>query len=56
MINIENRAQCLVCGDVLESKHVHDFVSCTCGNLSIDGGLEHLSSQIVGDDSTWRPL
>lgn len=36
---IRNRAQCRKCGDVIESKHVHDFVRCKCGSIFIDGGL-----------------
>ena len=38
---IKNQARCLVCGDVVVSKHTHDFVTCTCGNLSVDGGLDY---------------
>ena len=37
-----NSAKCLVCGDVIESKHRHDFVTCSCGNLSVDGGKDYL--------------
>jgi hypothetical protein len=37
-----NKAQCLICKDVLESKSVHDFKTCSCGNLSVDGGLDYL--------------
>ena len=33
-----NRARCKKCGDVIESKHVHDFVTCKCGSISVDGG------------------
>ena len=36
---IRNRAQCRKCGDVIESKHRHDFVQCKCGSIFIDGGL-----------------
>ena len=36
-----NRAKCLTCGDVVESKHVHDFVTCKCGAISVDGGNEY---------------
>lgn len=36
-----NKAACLCCGDVIESKHRHDFVSCSCGALSVDGGLDY---------------
>lgn len=27
---IRNRAKCRNCGDIIESKHRHDFVSCSC--------------------------
>lgn len=37
-----NAAQCLKCGDVIESKHVHDFVWCSCGAIAVDGGREYL--------------
>ena len=37
-----NAAKCLICEEVIESKHVHDFVTCKCGNLSVDGGLEYV--------------
>ncbi len=39
---IHNRAKCLICGDVLESLHVHDFKVCSCGNISVDGGLQYI--------------
>lgn len=43
-----NGAECLVCGDLIESKKVNDFVMCSCKNVSIDGGL--LYSQIGAKD------
>lgn len=30
------------CGDVIESIDVHDYVSCKCGAISIDGGHEYI--------------
>lgn len=33
-----NRIECLKCGDVIEAYHQHDFKSCKCGFVSIDGG------------------
>lgn len=33
--------QCLCCGDILVSKHRHDYVACSCNNLSIDGGTSY---------------
>lgn len=38
---IINRAKCLLCNDVITSEHSHDFKTCKCGNLSIDGGNEY---------------
>jgi len=37
-----NAAKCLECGETIESLHRHDFVSCGCGNLSVDGGLVYV--------------
>lgn len=37
-----NSATCNKCGDQLVSEHRHDFVTCQCGNLSVDGGLDYL--------------
>jgi len=34
-----NRIKCLECGDVLESKHIHDYIECGCENHAFtDGG------------------
>lgn len=42
-----NRAMCVRCLDVIESRHHNDFTTCCCGNLSIDGGQDY--QRIVGD-------
>lgn len=39
---IVNSAACKLCGEIIESKHRHDFVSCMCGEIFIDGGPEYL--------------
>ena len=39
---IRNAIRCKHCGDVLESKSIHDFVECTCGRCYCDGGLAYL--------------
>lgn len=36
------KIKCLICGDVIESKSVHDLVSCQCDSCYIDGGQEYL--------------
>lgn len=42
MAIIRNSAHCEKCGDDIESKSRHDFVSCTCGNIAVDGGRDYL--------------
>lgn len=37
-----NSARCLKCGDEIESKHRHDWVSCKCGAIFVDGGKDYL--------------
>jgi len=44
---IQNAVSCLACGDFIVSKHRHDFVTCTCGAVSVDGGQSYLRR--VGD-------
>lgn len=38
---MRNRARCRICGDVIESKYRHDFVSCKGGHIFIDGGRDY---------------
>lgn len=33
-----NGAVCKKCGDYIRSKHVHDYVVCSCGAVAVDGG------------------
>jgi len=33
-----NAARCRRCKDTIESRHRHDFVTCSCGAISVDGG------------------
>ncbi len=37
-----NSAQCLKCGDHIESQHVHDFRYCSCKAVAVDGGYDYL--------------
>ena len=49
---IENSAKCLKCGDKIVSKHRHDYVTCSCGNVSVDGGLDYCRRSFKEMD-TW---
>jgi acetone carboxylase gamma subunit len=35
------KAQCLECGDIIQSMHRHDFVRCECGKSFVDGGEDY---------------
>lgn len=37
-----NKIKCKHCGDVIESRTVHEYVECSCGMVSVDGGHEYL--------------
>jgi len=37
-----NKAECRTCGDIIESRHRHDYVTCSCSSISIDGGKDYL--------------
>ncbi len=33
-----NEATCEICGDTIRSHNLHDYVTCSCGNVAVDGG------------------
>ena len=35
------KLKCLICEDIIESKSIHDFVTCKCGNCNVDGGSDY---------------
>lgn len=39
---IKNQIRCKHCGDIIESKSVHDWVACSCGHCFVDGGKDYL--------------
>lgn len=39
---IRNRARCRKCGDTIESVHRHDWQTCKCESIFVDGGLDYL--------------
>ena len=55
-ILIVNKIKCNVCGDVIESKYRHDFQTCSCGNVSVDGGLDYMRRVYKGDQDSYTEL
>lgn len=45
---LRNMAKCLKCNDIVESLHRHDFRTCKCGNITVDGGTKYIRR--VGKD------
>lgn len=39
---IKNAIRCNICGDEIESTTRHDYVTCSCGACSVDGGHDYL--------------
>jgi len=44
---LQNQVRCKKCGDEPYSAHRHDYKSCKCGAVAVDGGMEYLRR--VGD-------
>ena len=44
--------KCKKCGDILQSKHRHDYVTCSCGACAIDGGEDYC--RITGNKENWE--
>ena len=48
---ISNKVLCKKCGDIIESKFRHDFKTCKCYNVSVDGGYDYLKRGFEEEDS-----
>lgn len=51
-----NRIRCRNCGEIIESKSVHDFVTCSCGRCSADGGHDYLSRSFLKSQDDYEEL
>lgn len=47
---LENAAKCLECKERIVSLHRHDFVTCSCGNVSVDGGHDYMRRAFKGEN------
>lgn len=39
---LQNAATCLKCNTYIYSRHRHDYVTCKCGSVSVDGGMDYI--------------
>ena len=51
---IYNAIRCKKCGEIIESKHRHDFKFCKCGTVAVDGGHDYLRR--IGKDEDYEEL
>ncbi|MDE2103176.1 MAG: hypothetical protein KGL39_38375 [Patescibacteria group bacterium] len=51
---LSNQVRCNKCGDEPFSANRHDFKSCKCGAISVDGGMDYLRR--VGDIGGYTDL
>lgn len=52
---LENKIKCKHCGEIIESRHRHDFVMCGCGKCGVDGGKDYLR-RVGIKDIDWEEL
>jgi hypothetical protein len=45
-----NRIKCKFCKDIIESINRHDFKSCNCQRVFVDGGHEYLRRGFIEPD------
>lgn len=50
---VRNSAHCLTCGDEIVSAHRHDYVTCSCGRIAVDGGLAYVR-RVIAADAHWE--
>lgn len=46
-----NAIICKYCGDLLVSRHTHDFKMCKCGSVGVDGGDSYIRR--IGEYGDW---
>ena len=52
---LQNEVKCHSCGDNVWSAHRHDFKSCSCGKVAVDGGLDYLK-RVFAEDASYTDL
>ncbi|SUP41112.1 DUF7695 domain-containing protein [Veillonella criceti] len=45
-----NKIKCKFCGDVIESTFMHDYKTCSCQRVAVDGVHEYLRRCFVEED------
>lgn len=51
---ISNKIKCKKCGDIIESKSTNDYKRCSCGAVTVDGGIDYLKR--IGNEEDYEEL
>lgn len=49
---IRNEIKCNHCKQVIISRNRHDYITCECGKVSVDGGIDYLKRNGNKEDYT----
>ena len=49
---LKNAAECLKCGEEVESLDRHHFNCCSCGNICVDGGRDYIR-RVYKEEGQW---
>ena len=49
---MENAVKCKVCGSYIRMNTGYNYISCACGAIAVDGGLEYC--RIIGVSDNWE--
>lgn len=49
---LQNQVRCKKCNETISSSHRHDFITCRCSAVSVDGGYDYLKR--CGDIENWE--
>ena len=53
---IQNESECRKCGDIIWSGNRHDFRTCSCSAISVDGGMAYIRRCGNPDDVIERSM
>ena len=53
---LRNAIRCNHCGDVIESTYRHDYRTCRCGCVFVDGGQDYLRRGAVNGPGDYTDL
>lgn len=53
---VKNAIRCKYCGEVIESKSIHDYKYCSCKSVAVDGGHEYLKRSFKNTKDDYEEL